>query len=202
MPITVPNQKTVIIHKQKPDKDFLQIKNSHWMEVNKQLGPYALQLYLYLAKNADNYQFALSAQAAENEAGIRRTSFHKYLNLLIAEGYLVKRNGNTYDFYEVPQGGQTKSQSEQGCSSHDFTSSQEEQDCSPDDTKIIQISQKKTVLWLRHKQGVPPAPPNRWKKKKETMNSPLKTGYSNRFFQFLSRNKQNQTTRENTIKSV
>lgn len=165
MPITVPNQKTVIIHKQKPDKDFLQIKNSHWMEVNKQLGPYALQLYLYLAKNADNYQFALSAQAAENEAGIRRTSFHKYLNLLIAEGYLVKRNGNTYDFYEVPQGGQTKSQSEQGCSSHDFTSSQEEQDCSPDDIEIdntykdnTNISEKDSVVATPQAGGSPCTP--------------------------------------------
>lgn len=111
----------------------MQIKNSHWMQVNKDLGPYALQLYLYLAKNADNYKFALSAQAAENEAGIRRTSFHKYLNVLIAEGYLVKRSGNTYDFFEVPQGGQAKPQTEQENSSHDFINSQEEQVCSPDD---------------------------------------------------------------------
>lgn len=73
------------------------------MELNKQLGPYALQLYLYLAKNADNYNLALSQQAAENEAGIKRTTFHKYVSLLIEEGYLVQRGGNTYDFYETPQ---------------------------------------------------------------------------------------------------
>lgn len=73
------------------------------MELNKQLGPYALQLYLYLAKNADNYNLALSQQAAENEAGIKRTTFHKYVSLLIEEGYLVQKGGNTYDFYETPQ---------------------------------------------------------------------------------------------------
>lgn len=73
------------------------------MEFNKKHNPYALQLYLYLAKNADNFHLALSQQAAENEAGIKRTTFHKYIDLLIREGYLVRRGGNTYDFYETPQ---------------------------------------------------------------------------------------------------
>mgnify|MGYP004662608823 CR=1 FL=1 len=72
------------------------------MAVNKRFGPYALQVYLYLAKNADGYTLALSQQAAENEAGIAKTTFHKYINLFIDEGYLIKRNGNTYDFYESP----------------------------------------------------------------------------------------------------
>ena len=67
---TVPNQKIIVIHKDKPDRDFLQIKNEHWMEVNKKYGVYALQLYLYLAKNANDYEMALSQAAAEAEAGI------------------------------------------------------------------------------------------------------------------------------------
>lgn len=54
------------------------------MEVNKKYGVYALQLYLYLAKNANDYEMALS-QAAEAEAGIKKTTFHKYLNLFIQE---------------------------------------------------------------------------------------------------------------------
>lgn len=73
------------------------------MEFNKKYGPYALQVYLYLAKNADSFNLALSQQAAENEAGIKRTTFHKYIDLLIREGYLVWRSGNTYDFYETPR---------------------------------------------------------------------------------------------------
>ena len=47
---TVPNQKTVIVHREMPVKDFLQIKNENWMEVNKKFTPYGLQVYLYLAK--------------------------------------------------------------------------------------------------------------------------------------------------------
>lgn len=102
MPSTVANQKLVIIHRDMPKYDFLQIQNAHWMEFNKKYGPFALQVYLYLAKNADNYPLALSQVAAEKEAGIAKTTFHKYINLLIDEGYLVWKKGNVYDFYETP----------------------------------------------------------------------------------------------------
>ena len=99
---TVPNQKTITIHRDKPDKDFISIKNSHWMEINKKFSPYGLQVYLYLAKNMDGYDLSLSQTSAELEAGIKKTTFHKYINLFIAEGYIVKRSGNRYDFYETP----------------------------------------------------------------------------------------------------
>lgn len=102
MPVTVPNQNVVVIHCDKPKTNFLQIKNENWMEFNKKYGPFALQLYLYLAKNADGFQLALSKKAALEEAGIKNTSYYKYLELLINEGYLVWRNGNTLDFYETP----------------------------------------------------------------------------------------------------
>lgn len=103
MPKTVPNQRTIIVHKIRPEYNFLQISNEHWMKFNKKYGPFALQLYLYFAKNADGFTIALSQEAAELEAGITKTTFHKYVNLLIKEGYLVKRKGNTYDFYEIPR---------------------------------------------------------------------------------------------------
>ena len=73
------------------------------MEVNKRLSPYGLQLYLYLAANSNNYQFALSPAAAEEYAGIKKTSFHKYMRLLEIEGYIVWRHGNVYDFYTTPR---------------------------------------------------------------------------------------------------
>ena len=102
MPYTFPNQRKIVIHKEYPKSDFLQIKNEHWTYINKKYSPYGLQLYLYLAKNKDGFELALSPEAAEQEAGIKKTTFHKYLNIFIADGYLVERNGNTYDFYETP----------------------------------------------------------------------------------------------------
>ena len=105
MPNTVPNQKVVHVNRQKCEKNFLQISKENWYAVNKDLGPYGLQLYLYIAGNRDGFDFALSQEAAEREAGIKKTSYHKYVNLMIEKGYLVprKENSNVYDFYEVPK---------------------------------------------------------------------------------------------------
>ena len=73
------------------------------MHANKVLTPYGLQLYLYLASNLNDYQFALSPAAAEEDAGIKSTSFHKYFRLLEIEGYVVWRHGNVFDFYPAPR---------------------------------------------------------------------------------------------------
>jgi len=104
MPISHPFQKNITVHREKAVKDFLCIKNEHWIKANKDLSPFGLQLYLYLASNADGYNFNLSQEDAEKNAGIRRTTFHTYINLMIEKGYLVKSKGNCYDFYEVPRG--------------------------------------------------------------------------------------------------
>ena len=105
MPNTVPNQKVVHVNRQKCDKNFLQISKDNWYGANKDLGPYGLQLYLYIAGNRDGFDFALSQEAAERDAGITKTTFHKYVKVLIEKGYLVprKENSNVYDFYEVPK---------------------------------------------------------------------------------------------------
>ena len=104
MPFTTyANQKTVLIHKPAMNDDFLQIQNTDWMAVNKELGPYGLQLYLYLAANADGFSLELSPQVAENAAGITRTTFYKYLRLLEISGYLVWQHSNGYHFYTFPQ---------------------------------------------------------------------------------------------------
>lgn len=105
MATTVPNQKVVHVNRQKYDKNFLQISKENWYAANKALSPYGLQLYLYIAGNKDGFDLALSQEAAEQEAGIKRTSFHKYVNLMIEKGYLVprKENSNIFDFYEIPK---------------------------------------------------------------------------------------------------
>lgn len=110
MPNTVPNQKVVHVNRDMPDKNkkegnFLLIKKEHWYAANKDLEPYGLQLYLYIAGNKDGFDLALSKEAAERDAGIKKTSFHKYVNIMIDKGYLVprKEGSNIYDFYEVPK---------------------------------------------------------------------------------------------------
>lgn len=130
---TVPNQKRIIIHREKCERDFLQIKKENWYAANKALSPYGLQVYLYLAGNKDGFDLELSQEAAERDAGIKKTSFHKYVTLMIDKGYLVQRKegSNIYDFYEVPQekkitevvpsGEQTSLQGEHTTENKDYT---------------------------------------------------------------------------------
>ncbi len=106
MSITYPNQKVIHINRDMPKKEegnFLLIKKENWYAANKDLEPYGLQLYLYLAGNKDGFDLALSQAAAEEDAGIKKTTFHTHINRMIEKGYLVNRQGNIYDFYERPQ---------------------------------------------------------------------------------------------------
>lgn len=103
--MSVPNQRIVIVHREKCEGSFLQIKKENWYAANKDLEPYGLQLYLYIAGNKEGFNLELSQAAAERDAGIKKTSFHKYVNVMIEKGYLVPKSegSNVYDFYEVPQ---------------------------------------------------------------------------------------------------
>ena len=101
--MTFPNQKKVCIHREIPKTDFLGIKNENWQAAARDLKPFSLALYLYLASNADNYTLALSPVAVEEAIGMKRSTYNDQLRNLINKGYLVLSHGNTYEFYEVPQ---------------------------------------------------------------------------------------------------
>lgn len=102
-PITFPYQRMVKVHREKAKSDFLGIKNENWQAASRDLGPYALQLYLYLASNADNYTLALSPAAVRQTIGMCRSTYGDQFDKLVLKGYLVPSHGNTYEFYEVPQ---------------------------------------------------------------------------------------------------
>ena len=102
-PITFPNQRTVKVHREKARSDFLGIKNENWQAASRDLGAHALQLYLYLASNADNYTLALSPAAVRQTIGMARSTYHDQFEKLVLKRYLVPSHGNTYEFYEVPQ---------------------------------------------------------------------------------------------------
>lgn len=101
--ITYPNQRLVKIHRESAKTDFLGIKNENWQAASRDLGAHALQLYLYLASNANNYTSALSPVAVRQAIGMARSTYHDQFRKLVDKGYLVPGTGNTYDFYEVPR---------------------------------------------------------------------------------------------------
>ena len=102
-PITFPNQRMVRVHREAAKSDFLGIKNENWQAASRDLGAHALQLYLYLASNANNYTVALSPVAVRQAIGMARSTYHDQFHKLVDRGYLVPSTGNTFEFYEVPQ---------------------------------------------------------------------------------------------------
>ena len=101
--ITFPHQRMVKVHREKAKSDFLGIKNENWQAASRDLGAHALQLYLYLASNADNYTLALSPAAIRQAIGMARSTYHDQFDKLVLKRYLVPSHGNTYEFFEVPQ---------------------------------------------------------------------------------------------------
>ncbi len=112
---TVPNQKKAIIHRIEPLDNpskkiftgdglgFLGVNNKSWKASARDLGAQALLLYLYFVDNANNYDLVISPQAIKNEIGMPITTFRDQIKKLEKKGYLVWRQGNLYDFYEVPE---------------------------------------------------------------------------------------------------
>ena len=120
--ITFPNQRMVKIHRESAKTDFLGIKNENWQAASRDLGAHALQLYLYLASNANNYTTALSPVAVRQAIGMARSTYHDQFHKLVDKGYLVPGTGNTFDFYEVSQTA-TQARSLSGAGGHDSTGS-------------------------------------------------------------------------------
>ena len=127
--ITFPHQRMVKVHREKAKSDFLGIKNENWQAASRDLGAHALQLYLYLASNADNYTLALSPAAVRQTIGMARSTYHDQFEKLVLKRYLVPSHGNTYEFYEVPQAA-TQSQNALSADGLDF------ENCLPCDTPM------------------------------------------------------------------
>jgi len=144
---TVPNQNIMIIHRNYPQANFLQISNEHWQNMIKETGdPYALVLYLYFASNANNYRLEISPVAIQNATGLARSTYYKKMELLEKKGYIVHHKGNIYDFYETPHqktdnGGslpceQKNLRDEQARPQNEHDNSSQKQNCSQDNIEI------------------------------------------------------------------
>ena len=94
-PITFPNQRMVRVHREAAKSDFLGIKNENWQAASRDLGAHALQLYLYLASNADGYNLALSPAAIKNAIGMPPTTYRDQLKKLINK-YIYCLKGPLY----------------------------------------------------------------------------------------------------------
>lgn len=103
----VPNQRTLSIHKEKADKQHLYTVNNldALDESARRLTSVGgFKLYMYLAKNQDKYQFALSSQDFCMWAKLGHRAYTTAFKELVDEGYLVPTGKkDDYIFYDKSQ---------------------------------------------------------------------------------------------------
>ena len=101
---TVPNQKIITVKKEKTDKqNYYAAINLNALELAaRDLQAGAFKLWIYFAKNQQNYCFALSNTAAEQNFGIKIKQYNNAIKELTEKGYLIKQNGYNYTFCEIP----------------------------------------------------------------------------------------------------
>lgn len=100
---TVPNQKVVTTKSAKHDKDniYALININAMATAMSMLKPNAYKLWCYMAKNQNDYTFALSCADACEFCKMSKPTYLASVQELIDNGYLVNTSGNSYDFYEM-----------------------------------------------------------------------------------------------------
>lgn len=96
------NQKVVHINKPTYDSRFLVVGIDEWMKASTILKPNTFKLYLYLASNVDGFDLALSRQDVMDKLSISKDSYIRAVKELEKTGYLVCKQGFSYDFYTSP----------------------------------------------------------------------------------------------------
>ena len=102
---TVPNQKVIKIKdKQKCDKQntYATFNLKALNHAMADLDAGAFKMWMYLDKNQDGYEFALSRKDCKDNFGISKSQYDTALKKLEEKGYLVCEGGNYYTFHEEP----------------------------------------------------------------------------------------------------
>lgn len=95
-----PNQQSIYISKKEDSELYAQMDMAALQRAMVELDGAAFKLWLYLARNKNRYQFALSPKAME-EWGIRKDSYYRGKKALEEKGYLVEE-GEGLVFRETP----------------------------------------------------------------------------------------------------
>ena len=99
---TVPNQKVIRVTKEICDKQhtYAAINIAAMEEAARNLDAGAFKLWIYFAKNQENYQFALSSKAVEEVFGMKIKQYNNAIKELQDKGYVNVISGNIYCFSE------------------------------------------------------------------------------------------------------
>ena len=102
---TYANQNVVTIKREETKAPFISINESSVAAAMKNLTPVQFQVWLYLIKNKNDIDWAVSPEAAEQQWGISKSSFRKAFTTLKEKGYLIQKKGSSTHFllYELPK---------------------------------------------------------------------------------------------------
>lgn len=108
-----PNQKVVTIHKE-PDSERVYVKNdleAMQNAIRRMNGKKASGYILWsiLAGNKSGYQMPISNKAFNEMYGIGKDCFDSGIKFLIEQGFMIRNQGNQYDFFEYPEEHKAKS---------------------------------------------------------------------------------------------
>ena len=104
--MSVPNQKTIIIHQSK-EIPFLKIGVKELLAAYKTIKtPSSFVLFLYLASNKDGYKLELSKEAFHEATGYSKSSYHRAVDHLTKLGYIFQDGGGRFNFVTIPKGKQ------------------------------------------------------------------------------------------------
>ena len=67
------------------------------------LKPSTVKIWFYFAKNQSGYQFELSSKAVCEFCNITDKTYREGIKEMVENRFLVKREKNVFDFYELPQ---------------------------------------------------------------------------------------------------
>lgn len=100
--MTYENQKTITTKGAPHDRNniYAALNIEAMEEAMTLLKPNTFKLWCYMAKNQNNYTFALSCADACKFCNMTKPTYLKGVQELVEVGYLVNTNGNHYDFYE------------------------------------------------------------------------------------------------------
>ena len=100
---TVPNQKIIKVNKEICGKGNLYAAiNLEAMERAAQdLDAACFKLWIYFAKNQNNYEFALSSKAIADSFGMKKDQYDRAIKVLLDKHYLIQEKGNQYSFHEI-----------------------------------------------------------------------------------------------------
>lgn len=101
---TFPNQKMVRIDKAVCDTEnkYAKINIEAMALAARTLDFKSFELWIYFAKNQDDFKMALSNKAVRDEFGMKKDSYDSAIAILRGAGYLTNIRGNYYEFHEFP----------------------------------------------------------------------------------------------------